>query len=207
VHNAQADTAHGLISATTNTQGGRVPKPSDYTLFSGGAQGAESEFGNVAEKFGVQEVNFSFEGHKIESTRGLRMLTTEELLRKDVSLTYVSKLLDRNFSNAPHIRMVLRTIMYQVEAGLEVFVIGNILENGTVNGGTGWGAEFAKICNKPLFVFDQVKDGWFTWTSGKWEPAKAPVITKTHFTGTGTRFLEDNGRKAIADLFARSFRA
>lgn len=184
-----------------------MPKASDYTLFSGGAQGAESEFGNVAEKFGVQEVNFSFEGHKIESTRGLRMLTTEELLRKDVSLTYVSKLLDRNFSNAPHIRMVLRTIMYQVEAGHEVFVIGNILENGTVNGGTGWGAEFAKICNKPLFVFDQVKDGWFTWTDGKWEPAKAPVISKTHFTGTGTRFLEDNGRKAIAELFARSFKA
>ena len=184
-----------------------MPTPSEFTLFSGGAQGAESEFGNVAEKFGVQEVNFSFEGHKIESTRGLRMLTTEELLRKDVSLTYVSKLLDRNFSNAPHIRMVLRTIMYQVEAGLEVFVIGNILDNGTVNGGTGWGAEFAKICNKPLFVFDQVKNGWFSFAHGKWNAVEAPVITKTHFTGTGTRFLEDNGRKAIADLFAQSFSA
>lgn len=181
--------------------------PSDYTLFSGGAQGAEAEFGKLAEKVGVEEVNFSFEGHKIERTRGLRMLTTEELMRKDVSLTYVSKLLDRNFSNAPQIRKVLRTIMYQIEAGLEVFVIGNILDNGTVNGGTGWGAEFAKICNKPLFVFDQVKNGWFTWTEGKWLAVQAPVITKAHFTGTGTRFLEDNGRQAIADLFARSFRA
>ena len=28
----------------------------------------------------------------------------------------------------------------------------------TVKGGTGWGAEFAKLCNKPLFVFDQDKD-------------------------------------------------
>ena len=27
----------------------------------------------------------------------------------------------------------------------------------TVRGGTGWGAEFAKLCNKPLFVFDQAK--------------------------------------------------
>ncbi|MDQ7835954.1 MAG: hypothetical protein RDU24_11280 [Humidesulfovibrio sp.] len=184
-----------------------MPVPNDFTLFSGGAQGAEAEFGRLAEKIGVQEVNFSFEGHKIERSRGLRMLTTEELMRKDVSLTYVSKLLDRNFSNAPHIRMVLRTIMYQVDAGLEVFVIGNILENGTVNGGTGWGAEFAKICNKPLFVFDQLKNGWFTYAHGKWDSVEAPVITKTHFTGTGTRFLEDNGRQAIADLYARSFRA
>jgi hypothetical protein len=180
---------------------------SEFTLFSGGAQGAEAEFGAQAEKFGVQEVNYSFEGHKIERTRGLRMLTQEELMRKDVSLTYVSKLLDRNFSNGPLIRMVLRTIMYQVDAGLEVFVVGAILDNGTVNGGTGWGAEFAKICNKPLFVFDQVKDAWFTWKDQSWQQIATPVISKAHFTGTGTRFLEDNGRKAIAELFAKSFGA
>jgi hypothetical protein len=182
-----------------------MPQASEFTLFSGGAQGAEAEFGRQAEMAGVAEVNFSFEGHKIERTRGLRMLTQEELMRKDVSLTYVSKLLARNFSNAPLIRMVLRVIIYQVDAGLEVFVVGNILENGTVNGGTGWGAEFAKICNKPLFVFDQVKNGWFTWKNDAWESVAAPVITKSHFTGTGTRFLEDNGRAAIAGLFTRSF--
>ena len=33
-----------------------------------------------------------------------------------------------------------------------------------MRGGTGWGAEFAKLCNKPLYVFDQEKDGWFEWT-------------------------------------------
>lgn len=184
-----------------------MPDATSFTLFSGGAQGAEAEFGRQSEKFGVQEINFSFEGHKIERNRGLRMLTQEELTRKDVSITYVSKLLDRNFSNGPLIRMVLRTIMYQVDSGLEVFVVGSILENGTVNGGTGWGAEFAKICNKPLFVFDQVKDCWFSWLNEKWEVVTNPVITKTHFTGTGTRFLEENGRKAIAELFARSFGA
>jgi hypothetical protein len=31
------------------------------------------------------------------------------------------------------------------------------------------------------------------------------VITHPHFTGTGTRFLEDNSRTAIEELFARSF--
>jgi hypothetical protein len=30
-------------------------------------------------------------------------------------------------------------------------------------------------------------------------------VQHVHFTGTGTRFLDDNGRKAIDDLFARSF--
>ncbi len=180
-------------------------KVTSFTLFSGGAQGAEAEFGSQAEAHGVQEVNFTFDGHKIERTRGLRVLTEKELMRKDVSLTYVSKLLGRSFSNAPLMRMVLRTIMYQVDSGLEIFVVGHILENGAVNGGTGWGAEFAKICNKPLFVFDQIKNGWFTWKDEAWTPVREPVITEMEFTGTGTRTLEPNGRKAIADLFDRSF--
>ena len=183
-----------------------MPKASDHTLFSGGAQGAEAEFGRQAEKFGVQEVNFTFEGHRIERTRGIRVLTSEELVKKDVSLTYVSKLLSRKFSNGPQIRMVLRTIMHQVDAGLEVFVIGAIQEDGTVKGGTGWGAEFAKICNKPLYVFCQEKNGWFTWENDAWTAKPEPIIGHAHFTGTGTRFLEDTGKQAIADLFAKSFK-
>ena len=76
-----------------------------------------------------------------------------------------------------------------------------------MRGGTGWGAEFAKLCNKPLFVFDQEKDGWFRWTGDDWTPAgaDAPVITHPHFTGTGTRKIHDNGKQAIEDLFTRSF--
>jgi len=182
-----------------------MPKATNFTLFSGGAQGAEAEFGRQAESHGVQEVTYTFEGHRIERTRGIRVLTQEELAKKDVSLTYVSKLLTRKFSNGPQIRMVLRTIMHQVDAGLEIFVVGSIQEDGTVKGGTGWGAEFAKICNKPLFVFCQQKAGWFTWKSDTWAPVAAPTITQTHFTGTGTRFLEESGKAAIADLFTRSF--
>ncbi len=182
-----------------------MPRATNFTLFSGGAQGAEAEFGRQAEIHGVQEVNFTFEGHRIERTRGIRVLTQEELAKKDVSLTYVSKLLSRKFSNGPQIRMVLRTIMHQIDAGLEVFVVGTIQEDGTVKGGTGWGAEFAKICNKPLFVFCQEKARWFTWESDAWTAASEPAITQTHFTGTGTRFLEDSGKEAIAALYQRSF--
>ncbi len=179
---------------------------SDFTLFSGGAQGTEAEFGRMAEKYGVQEVTFTFEGHKVERSRGLRVLTPEELMRKDVSLSYVSKLLNRTFTNAPMMRKILQTIMYQVEAGHEIFVVGTIMEDGTVQGGTGWGTEFAKICNKPLYAFGQVRNAWHKWTGEIWERCETPTISSTHFTGTGTRFLEDNGKQAIADLFAKSFK-
>ena len=65
----------------------------------------------------------------------------------------------RRYTDAPTIRKILQTIWYQVNNGQEIYVIGRILDDGTVQGGTGWGAEFAKLCNKPLYVFDQERDG------------------------------------------------
>jgi hypothetical protein len=182
-------------------------KSSDCILFSGGAPGAESSFGESAERYGIEEVNFTFEGHQIERRRGVRALNHEELLAGDVSLAYVSRLMNRRFSDAPTLRKVLQTLWYQVNNGQEIFVIGTILEDQTVRGGTGWGAEFAKLCNKPLCVFDQDRDSWFRWTGSSWAPATGavrPVVGHPHFTGTGTRNLRDNGRRAIAELFERS---
>ena len=180
--------------------------PTSCVLYSGGAKGAEAEFGRLAERYGIAEVNFSFEGHQMERERGARVLTNEELARKDVSLTYVSRLMSRSYTRAPLFRKVLQSICWQVDSGHEIFVVGTIQDDDTVKGGTGWGAEFAKICNKPLYVFGQKRDGWFRWAKEKWEPVTDPVISHRHFSGTGTRFLADNGRQALAELFARSFR-
>ncbi len=182
----------------------------DCILFSGGAQGAEAEFGACAERHGIEEVNFTFDGHKIARQRGVRVLNHEELQNGDVSLAYVSRLMHRRFTDAPTIRKILQTIWYQVNSGQEIYVIGAVLEDGTVRGGTGWGAEFAKLCNKPLHVFDQDKNSWFTWTGEDWDKrssANGPLIAHAHFTGTGTRTLKANGKRAIEDLFTRSFGA
>jgi hypothetical protein len=112
----------------------------------------------------------------------------------------------RKYRDTPLFKKVLQGIWHQVNNGQEIYVVGKILEDKTVKGGTGWGAEFAKLCNKPLYVFDQERNGWFHWTADAWEEHAAPVITHPHFAGTGTRFLEDNGREAIEGLFERSFR-
>ena len=180
----------------------------DVILFSGGIKGAEAEFGANAERFGIAEVNFSFEGHNIVRHRGLRVLNPEELKNGDVSLEYVSRLMNRPYTASPTIRKVLQSIWYQVNSGQEIYVIGEILEDKTVKGGTGWGAEFAKLCNKPLFVFDQKRDRWFRWNKVDWVECKSgegPIVSHVHFTGTGTRFLEENGRKAVSELFERTF--
>ncbi|MBI5576854.1 MAG: hypothetical protein HY896_10890 [Deltaproteobacteria bacterium] len=184
-------------------------KKEECVLYSGGAKGAEQEFGAQAEKYGIEEVNFTFDGHGTVRTRGLRTLSPEELKSGDVSLAYVSNLMHRTYTDAMFIRKVLQTLWFQVNAGQEIYVVGKILEDGTVRGGTGWGAEFAKICNKPIFVFDQDKNAWFAWGETRWMEVVDPGnlrIGHSRFTGTGTRFLEENGRRAIRELFERSFK-
>ena len=185
-------------------------KPENGILYSGGAKGAEAAFGECAMKHGVEEVHFTFDGHSIARQRGVRVLNHEELQAGDVSLEYVSRLMHRRYTDAPTIRKVLQTLWYQVNNGQEIYVVGSILDDGTVRGGTGWGAEFAKLCNKPLYVFDQDKDRWFKWSGESWlaqSVADGPIITHAHFSGTGTRTLQPNAKRAIEELFTRSFLA
>ena len=177
----------------------------DCILFSGGAPGAEGAFGAQAERYGIDEVNYTFEGHTLVRHRGLRVLNHEELQAGDVSLEYVSKLMHRRYTEGPTLRKILQTIWYQVNNGQEIYVVGHIEEDNTVRGGTGWGAEFAKLCNKPLCVFDEEKIGWFCWTGSDWKKQGVPKITHPHFTGTGTRKIHENGKRAIEELFTNSF--
>ena len=180
--------------------------PDDCILYSGAAQGAEAAFGAAAERHGVDEVNFTFEGHNDARQRGIRVLTREELRHGDVSLSYVSRLMGRSYPNTPLFKKVLQTIWHQVNQGQEIYVVGTILEDQTVKGGTGWGAEFAKLCNKPLFVFDQGREGWFRWTGEGFDSVVDPVMQHPHVCGTGTRFPTEAGVAAIDGLFERTFK-
>ena len=179
--------------------------PAQCILYSGAAAGTEEFFGGLAESYGIEEVNYSFEGHQANRLRGVRMLTNQELMLKDVSMTYVSRLMGRDYTRAPLFRKVLQSICWQVSSGEQVFVVGAIQQDGTVKGGTGWGAEFAKICNKSLYVFDQLRRSWFFWKQDAWASVENPLVTAPHFAATGTRFLEDSGRLAVKGLFERSF--
>ena len=73
-------------------------KREDYILFSGGAPGAEAEFGACAERHRIEEVNFTFDGHNIARQRGVRVLNHEELQAGDVSFEYISRLMRRRYT-------------------------------------------------------------------------------------------------------------
>jgi hypothetical protein len=179
-----------------------------FKMYSGGSKGAEAAFGACAERWGVAEVNYSFDGHRfLERGRGVVVLGEDDLKKGDFSLVYASKRLNRVLSDIPLVRNVLQTIWHQVSGANQVFVIGAIQADGTVRGGTGWGAELCRLWKKPLFVFDQSKHAWFRWSGTVWEIASSPVIHSESFAGLGTQNLTEEGRAAVEELFVRSFGA
>ena len=180
-------------------------KARECTLYSGGAAGTEAVFGELAERWGAREVNFTFEGHFQARVRSRYVLSPKELAVGDVSLAYVSKRLNRDYNDKGGlIRGVLQTLWHMVSRSQQVFVVGAIQPDGTVIGGTGWSVELARMWSRDLWVYDQERSGWFRWDGGNWTTG-VPKITSVHLCGTGTRYLTAEGRAAIEDLFRRSF--
>lgn len=179
-------------------------QPKEVTLYSGGHRGTETEFGQQAEKFGLNEINYSFEGHQPVREKGLTILTPEELKKGDISMEIVSLRMNRKYSRSNKIRKVFQSIFHMVNSGLQIFAVGWIQPDDTVKGGTGWAVELGKLFNRPLCVFDQERNQWFSWQNNKWVE-DLPKVTHPTFVGTGTRNLTAAGEQAIKDLFARSF--
>ncbi len=179
-------------------------KSDDCTLYHGGLKGAESIFGENAEKFGLNEVIFTFEGHKLNRDKNPVVLTNDDLERGDISMEIASRMMNRTYYETKKIRKVLQTIFHMVNNGHQVFVIGTIQEDKSVKGGTGWAVELAKLFNRPVHVFDQKDNKWFTWQEGEWQE-DTPHIQYDTFVGSGTRYLSDDGREAIEKLFVDAF--
>ena len=129
-----------------------------FTFYGGGHRGTEAEFGQQAEQFGINEINFSFEGHQPARDKGLKILSPEELKKGDVSMEIVSMRMNRKYSQTNKIRKVFQSIFHMVNSGLQVFAVGWIQEDDTVKGGTGWAVELGKLFNRPLSVFDQARN-------------------------------------------------
>jgi hypothetical protein len=178
--------------------------PSECTLYSGGHQGAESFFGECAERWGIKEVTYSFDGHYIKREKNVVMLTDADLCKGDISMDIVSIHMHRTFGHSEAIRKVLQSIFHMVNNGSQVFAVGCIQNDNTVKGGTGWGVELGKFFNRNVHVFDKNRKGWFSWKKEEWV-SDLPVIHEKTFCASGTRDLTDESSKAIEELFYRSF--
>ncbi|HOX43565.1 MAG TPA: hypothetical protein PK668_08205 [Myxococcota bacterium] len=185
--------------------GGAGLQPAACVLLSGAAEGSEAEFGALAERWGVVERHVSFTGRKTARSRGLVLLSPQELKQGDVSWTYLKAHMHRDYKRTAEFRKVMQSIWHQVNPTGEVFGVGVIQADDTVRGGTGWAVQLAKHLHKPVSVYDQERRGWFRWNSGQWRPIDPPVIRRRIFTGTGTRRPDELARQALRELYTRTF--
>ncbi len=200
----QLDLDPGTL-APVSGNGKTVRRAAEFTLLSGAADGAETAFGECAERHGLAERNFSFAGRQTVRQRGLVVLEPAELALGDVSFTYLRARMNRDFEPSQKFRKVLQSIWHQVNPAGEVFCVGVVQKGGTVKGGTGWAVELAKKQHKQIWVYDQQLHTWYEWFGHDWRACDPPAITHYRFCGTGTRRLEEHGRRAIEELFTRSF--
>jgi hypothetical protein len=104
-------------------EGEKMSDNLNYKFYSGGLKGAESTFGQNAEKHGVKEVTFSFEGHTLERNVNVEMLSNEELQRGDISMEIVSARMGRRYSKTDKIRKIFQVIFHMVNKGYQVFAV------------------------------------------------------------------------------------
>jgi len=175
-------------------------------VFTSGLRGAEAAFGAEAARYGIKETVFTFAGHPTarEQAQEVVVLSEDELRRGNISMEIVSKMMNRTYYEAEKIRKILQTIFHVVNKGHQVLVVGKIMEDNTVKGGTGWAVELAKLFNRDLAVFDQDQKKWFIWQNGSWQEGE-PRIEFATMACSGTRNLNEAGRQAIQKLFADTF--
>jgi len=175
----------------------------DNICLSGGAKGADLQFGMTAGMRGDQVVHWSFAGAKSEApVEELVILTPDQLEVADKFLKRANRTLKRSIGRPGFVRKLLQRNWYQVEHSERVYAVAH-LEGGQVSGGTAWATQMfidrwnGQPCE--CYVYDQIVEAWYAW-KGEWSRIETPPEPYGVWTGIGSRNLLPSGKQAIRTL-------
>ena len=169
-----------------------------YVNHSGGAIGSDTMWGEIGEEYGVVSNHYY---HGAKTPNGNIEITEEQFERGKQHVYKANETLHRRPDK--YMNLLARNWI-QVENSDAVFAIGQ-LKNNVVDGGTGWAVQMAIDVNKPVYVFDQERNKWYTNVDKDWIEIGTPTLTP-NFAGIGTRNINQNGIKAIRDVYENTFR-
>lgn len=162
-------------------------------FYSGGAVGSDTEWGNVAQKYGFNITHYAVNDYdKLsrddkESVEKQYKEVVERLQRKQLSAdSYSGKLVRRD--------------MLQANSADSILAIGRLGKNGHVDGGTAYATERGIIRGIPVYLFDQNDNHWKTYNGEKFVDCEQPSLTQ-HAALIGTRQITDDGKRAIQNVF------
>jgi hypothetical protein len=169
---------------------------------SGGAEGADLQWGMVAGCAGHQVIHFGFSGHRSRAPSSeIVTLTDEQLSEAEPALQTASKVLKKYYPpKSMFVRNLLRRNYYQI-AWSDAFYAVATIKDSIVQGGTGWAWSMfiERHAGKPCWVFCQTTNTWHAWGPDGWLPGEPPMPSGV-WTGVGTRELSPEGKSAIRDL-------
>ena len=191
----------------------------NITCHSGGAEGSDHEFSNIGKEFSVKTNAYSYKT-KYHNSDDKVEISDDDYNEGVIEIIKANKQLCR-FGIKKYLNLLARN-WAQVKYSTQIFAIGVIVNPGdktpdgyyskskiqTVSGGTGYAVMMGILHVRDVFVFDQSKSKWFRWsytTMSFLELKESPKIKTQNFAGIGTRKLNDSGKKAIRELYEKTF--
>lgn len=185
---------------------------------SGGAVGSDSEWENIGKEFGVKTKAYSYKTPYHISENKVEISDSDYKEGKE-EINKANKWLNR-YGIHKYMNLLARN-WSQVKYSDELIAIGVIVKKGEkspkgypnkgkfdmVDGGTGYACQMAINHERPVYVFDQLKDKWFRWSYSSlcYMECQCPKISYQNFAGIGTREIKPNGIQAIRDVFSKTF--
>lgn len=188
-------------------------------LLSGGADGADTEFGKAATKAKHTVVHWSFDEHKTKLKKNVYDLDQEKLLTADPFIIRANASLKRKFpASSEYTNNLLRRNYFQAKWCERLYAVSKFGGAETllnVDGGTAWAIQMYAdrflydrelFDNCELYMFDQTSSKWFKWKR-IWQYIEKPPVPYGVYAGIGSRDLTSAGLAAIKSLYSKDAEA
>lgn len=202
------------VAPTPSPTSSGKANPSEFTLMSGGAKGADTLWDSIGRTFGLTKAKHFWMGQTTpignteisedDTKEGKEKVTLAARAMGRIAPTHnvQSPLLIRNWSQVKYADAVFAvTTMLSAGSGMNYDKKALIRQG---KGGTGYAIEMAIQAGKPVYVFDQERGRWFANLGKGWVNSDTPTLTK-NFAGIGTREINAAGKQAIRDVFEKTF--
>jgi hypothetical protein len=173
--------------------------PKDATFYSGAADGSDKAWEAAATKAGIKVHNYTVKNWDTLSETWKAKLDKE--YQEVLNVLHWSP-----YDINSYIGKLVRRDMMQADKADAIFAIGTINpRNGYIAGGTGYASTRGILRGIPVYLFDQKDSTWKEWDKAtkKFVPTSQPSLTKNAAV-IGTRELQENGKKAIENMFQTS---
>ena len=170
---------------------------------SGGAAGADVEWGKAAHAAGHKVIHWGFTGHKSTAPKDqIVELSDEQLKISHAAVRDAARALDKNPPKRPGVAQLIQRNYFQVAWSTSCYAV-TAIRTDIKPGGTAWATVmFAQLHpeSRELYIFDQLKNRWVQWNGKDWDPIDSPPRPTGIWAGIGSRDLTEGGREAIRKL-------